>query len=956
MNPLKELNRLGQSVWYDNIGRGLLTSGEFERMVEEYGVTGITSNPVIFEKAISAGAEYDEEIRAHAGEGLAEEQILNALMARDVQLGADILKPVYEATGGLDGYVSIEVNPALAHDAYATVAEARRLYALVGRRNVLVKVPATAEGIAAIQELVCQGYSINVTLLFSVGRYEEAATAYIEAIERRMQEGKPIEGIFGVASFFVSRVDTLVDKLLEDMADDSGSAPEKERLKAMEGYVAISNAMAAVEKHAELFGSKRFAMLKANGARAQKLLWASTGTKNPLYSDVKYVEGLVLKDTINTMPLKTLEAFLDHGKAKAAALDDDSKAAAAMDELKSMGIDYNAVASRLEEEGVAAFADGFDKLISSIAVKSKTAIEGGGCGSEFDLGGFASDVAGVVRRLGEENFAKRLADKDASLWAKSPKETVLIENALGWLDLDSQMDGAVAEILAFVEEIRATDVKFVVLLGMGGSSLAPLVLKDTFGSTSGYPTLVVLDSTDPEAIAAVELALGRPKENLFIVASKSGSTIEPLSLFEHFYAKVKDKLGSEAGDCFVAITDPGSSLEALAAERDFRWCFLNPPDIGGRYSALSCFGLLPAALTGVDIKKLLAHAGRIHEAVGPAIDAADNPGLVLGAALGHLSTIGRDKVTFVVSKEISSFGLWIEQLLAESTGKDGKGIVPVTGGTLGSPEEYANDRVFVSISVGPVAEEIDAALKALAAAGHPVIRLCLEEACELGGEFLRWEVATAAAGFVLGINPFDQPDVESAKKLTRARLDKGKGAGVDEGSAVEIEEGRIKAYFNGSASKRMGGSAAAQEMALDAAMKAFFDTVKAGDYIGLLAYFNPFDGFASEELRCIRRLLFSSKNVATQFGYGPRYLHSTGQLHKGGADNGVFVILTHATADDIAIPGATFSFSELELSQAFGDMEALDAKGRSVVLLNLADSTVESLKDVAALIRDAVTR
>ncbi len=955
MNPLKELNKLGQSVWYDNIGRGLLTSGEFSRMVREYGVTGITSNPVIFEKAISASAEYDEEIKAHARKGLGPEQILNALMARDVQLASDILRPVYEAAGGLDGYVSIEVNPALAHDAYATIAEARRLYALVGRRNILVKVPATAEGRVAIQELVCQGYSINVTLLFSVGRYEEAAVAYIEAIERRMQEGKPIEGIFGVASFFVSRVDTLVDGLLEDMANDSGSDAEKKRLKAMGGYVAVSNARAAVEKHAELFGSKRFAVLKANGARAQRLLWASTGTKNPLYSDVKYVEGLIGKDTINTMPLKTLEAFMDHGKAKAPPDDDGSMAAAAaMDELKSVGIDYNTVATRLEEEGVAAFKDGFDNLISSIAVKRTAAIEGGGV--EFDLGGFASGVAGAVKRLGDERFAKRLAELDASLWSRSAEETALIENSLGWLNLDSQMDGAVAEILAFAEEVRATEVKFVVLLGMGGSSLAPLVLKDTFGATPGYPTLVVLDSTDPEAIAAVELALGRTKQNLFIVASKSGSTIEPLSLFEHFYAKVKAKLGSEAGDCFVAITDPGSPLEALAAERDFRWCFLAPPDIGGRYSALSCFGLLPAALTGVDIKKLLAHAGRIHEAIGPDMDAADNPGVVLGAALGHLSAIGRDKVTFFVSKEISSFGLWIEQLLAESTGKDGLGIVPVTGGAVGSPEEYANDRVFVSISVGLVTEEVDATLKALAAAGHPVIRLCLEEPYELGAEFLRWEVATAAAGFILGINPFDQPDVESAKKLTKARLDKGKAAGADGGGAIEIEEGRIKAYFNGSASGRMGGLAAVQEMELGAAMKAFFDTVKAGDYIGLLAYFNPFDGFASEELRCIRRLLFSSKNVATQFGYGPRYLHSTGQLHKGGADNGVFIILTHDTADDIDIPGAPFSLGELELSQAFGDMEALDAKGRPVVLLNLADSTVESLKGVGALIRDAVTR
>ncbi len=571
------------------------------------------------------------------------------------------------------------------------------------------------------------------------------------------------------------------------------------------------------------------------------------------------------------------------------------------------------------------------------------------------MGSFAPGVAEALKRLADENFAARLAEKDATLWGRPADESAIIENSLGWLDLDRSMDASVAEILAFVEEVKATEVKFVVLLGMGGSSLAPMVLKDAFGAAPGYPSLVVLDSTDPEAITAVEMALGRPKENLFIVSSKSGSTIEPLSLFEHFYAKVADFMGSEAGDCFVAVTDPGSSLEALATERNFRWCFLNPPDIGGRFSALSSFGMLPAALTGIDIKKLLRQAGRIHEAVEPSIAAADNPGLALGAALGYLGSLGRDKVTFFVSKEISSFGLWIEQLLAESTGKNGLGLVPITGGTVGSPEEYVNDRVFVNISVGPVAKDMDATLTALAAAGHPVLRFCLEEIYELGAEFLRWEVATAAAGFILGINPFDQPDVESAKLLARARLDKGFGADAGDFSGVKIEEDGIKAYFNASASKMMGSSAALENMSLSAAMKSFFGIVKVGDYLGLLAYLNPFDGFVGEELRCMRRLIFSQKNIAIQFGYGPRYLHSTGQLHKGGADNGIFIILTHDTADDIAIPGADFSFATLERSQAFGDMEALDAKGRPVVLVNMADSTVETLKGVDALIRDALS-
>lgn len=602
------------------------------------------------------------------------------------------------------------------------------------------------------------------------------------------------------------------------------------------------------------------------------------------------------------------------------------------------------------------FKDGSQKPASGTAAKKEAVPEVGGKGGvEFDLGGFGPDVAGAVKRLRDERFAERLMAGDASLWEKADKK--IVENSLGWLALPHEMDFCGDSIKSFADTVRDSGVKSVVLLGMGGSSLAPLVLKETFGSAPGYPGLTVLDSVDPGAIKAVEEALGPASESLFIVSSKSGSTIEPLSLFKHFYSRVKNERGPDAGQSFIAITDPGSKLEGFSEKYGFRRLFLNPPDIGGRFSALSYFGLVPAALSGIDITRLLSHAQRIHAAVGTGTAAEEDPALALGAALGYLSSIGRDKVTFFLSEDISSFGLWVEQLLAESTGKDGKGLVPITGEDPGSPDDYGPDRVFVSISRGPLDKGLDAGLKALREAGHPVIRFCLEDPYELGGEFLRWEVAAAAAGVVMGINPFDQPDVELAKGLTRARLEKSDGAAPaptpQEGQGVEFEDGPLRVYFNPSASRRLKGPI--KEGGLSKALEGFFASIREGDYLGLLAYFNPFDAHAEAALRGVRMLLFSSGKAATQFGYGPRYLHSTGQLHKGGAGNGVFLILTHGAADDIKIPGSPFSFSELELSQAFADMEALDTRGRPVVLFNLKDPAAGSLKQVDALIRGALS-
>lgn len=960
MNPLLELKRFGQSVWYDNITRGLLKSGSLLRMMEDYGVTGVTSNPTIFEKAVAGSADYDADIKRMHRDGLSATDVLGALTAWDVRLAADILKPVFEETAGLDGYVSIEVNPHLARDRQATIKEASYLRSLVNRPNVMIKVPATAEGVLAMEELVYQGYNVNVTLLFSVKRYEEAARAYVRAIKRRLGEGKSVADVFGVASFFVSRVDTLIDGIIAERLKNEASGDVRSRLSSLTGRTAVANAKLAYVKYNELFGNPDFSGCAQRGARPQRLLWGSTGTKNPVYSDVKYVDSLIEKDTINTMPLQTLTAFHDHGIVRASLGDGLKEAEMLISGLSGLGVDYDRVTSRLEQDGVKAFIDSYDLLLDRIKEKTKAHREDSGVKGvpTVAVAPLAFDVAvqselGVLQRDG---FSRRLWEKDATLWKEGPTDAKVIKGALGWLAMPGVMPSRADEIIAFADGARLEFDK-TVLLGMGGSSLAPFVLKETFGSSRGFPELVVLDSTDPEAISAV-VKEKELKRTLFIVASKSGTTIEPNSFFHYFYERLRTLGVSNAGRNFIAITDPGTAMEGFARKYGFRKVFLNPPDIGGRYSALSFFGLVPAAVAGIDIKKLLYHAACVEELSRPEIRAVDNGAQKLGAALGVAYKQGRDKVTFVLSRELSTFGLWIEQLIAESTGKEGRGIVPISGEPLGGPKVYGSDRIFVYVGLGSPSKVIAKKLDVLQKAGHPVIRITLGSLHELGGEFLRWEIATAVAGRIIGINPFDQPDVELAKRLTIARLEKvvkrpglkmskkdwPKGGLLIEGSGFDV--------FFGSAVAKGKAFRALKNKNPKVLLKEFFASVKDGDYIAILAYLNPLDAAVGKALKALQKALRDASKKAVQCGFGPRYLHSTGQLHKGGADNGVFIMMARGAAFDMDVPETRFSFSTLFSSQAMGDLEALDSRGRRVVFLNMRDAKPERLKKAWSLLKE----
>ncbi|HVH68991.1 MAG TPA: bifunctional transaldolase/phosoglucose isomerase [Gemmatimonadales bacterium] len=882
--PMQELLDLGQSVWLDYLRRGMLQSGELQRLIDD-GLRGMTSNPTIFEHAIGGSSDYDEALARVAASPRSDRAVFELLAVDDVRAAADLFRPAYDASDGADGFVSLEVSPALARDTAGTVAEARRLWAAVDRPNVMIKVPGTREGWPAIERLLTEGVNVNITLLFSLEHYRAVAEAFLRALETRRAARQPIDRIASVASFFVSRVDTEVDRRLDAAGGNSASG--------LRGKVAIANAQLAYAWFRDQLVDRRWRALAEAGAKPQRLLWASTGTKDPTYSDVLYVDSLIGPHTINTVPPQTLQLFEDHGTVRA-TLPGDVAAARRVFERLGPVMDFNDVTRVLEQEGVEKFAHSFDTLLGVIATKRKALMAAmAPPRHSAEVRAFDQAVNARLAELEQAGVPKRIWSRDPTVWKPDPA-TPEIGDRLGWLGVGEMMAQQVKRLAAFAEEVRS-EFDRVVLLGMGGSSLAPEVLWRTFGRRAGYPALTVLDSTDPRAVSAVASG-GAIARTLFLVSSKSGTTQETDCLFRYFWES-----SGHRGAQFVAVTDPDTALAQLAGERGFRRTFLNPKDIGGRYSALSYFGLVPAALLGIDVGELLHRAHRMAEACAAWVPARQSPAAWLGAILGEAALAGRNKATFVLSSGIGSLGLWVEQLIAESTGKEGTGIVPVAEEPLGAPDVYGRDRLFVALTLaGEASDATDAQLRALTTAGHPVVRLTLEDRYDLGQEFFRWEFATAVAGAILRINAFDQPNVAESKQNTKDVLAHGQPPTAP-GTAAELD-------------RLLAG-------------------VAPGDYLALMAYLPPTPE-NDRRLAAARLRLRDRLKVATTLGYGPRFLHSTGQLHKGGPPVGRFVQITERVEQDVSIPGVPYTFGQLEAAQAEGDLRALRKRGRPAVRID----------------------
>ncbi len=926
-SPLKQISELGQSLWYDNIERSMIEEGELARLVAEDQIVGVTSNPTIFQKAISGSQAYDEQIDEILAENptIPIKDLYEALAIKDIQDAAEVLYPVYERTNGRDGYVSLEVSPTLADDTAGTIAEAKRLFETVSRPNLMIKIPATQAGLPAVTEVIGSGINVNVTLMFSLQNYIDVANAYIAGLEKLAEAGGDLRRVASVASFFVSRVDTLFDKLLAE----SGQA----EAKALQGKLAIANAKAAYKKFKEIFGSERFQKLAAKGARVQRPLWASTSTKNPDYRDVLYAEELIGPDTVDTAPPATIEALKDHGQIRPSLEEGLEEAESLLARLTEFDISYDDATDKLQHDGVVAFAQSFVELLNALEEKREIIVSSQVSPMTMDLGGYQNAINVRLKAWDAAIVADRIWEKDGTVWIADPEEaaqTSELTNRLGWLEIGQEMLAEADDLTAFAVEVKAVGFQEVVLLGMGGSSLAPEVYMTTFGAANGLP-LTVLDSTDPGQVLAVHDKLADPAKTLFLVSSKSGGTLETLSFFKYFY-DIVGQAKDNPGENFVAITDPGSSLEKLAKEKGFRRIFSSPPEVGGRYSALTYFGLVPATLMGVNLSRLLRRANSMADACRG--HAVHNPGLQLGAAMGELALAGRDKITFFASPKIDAFGMWVEQLIAESLGKHGQGILPVVGEAMGQPAFYNDDRVFVYLRLaGDDNVELDGKVEVLEAAGHPVITIQMDELEDLGQEFFRWEMATAAAGAVLKINPFDQPNVELAKIKAKELMSEFDRTGFLPVPAPTLDYDDIDVY-----GPAMG------ETVIEA-LKAFLTNYQPGDYVAIMAYL-PYGEETDAALDELRLTLRNGLQSATTVGYGPRFLHSTGQLHKGDGNNGLFIQITHTPAKDAAIPGEKYTFATLVAAQAQGDYNALQENGRRLIRFH-----VEAGVDLPAAIR-----
>jgi len=1011
-----------QSLWLDAAPRSLLASGEFLRLVQSAAVRGLTTSAATFEKALAAG-DYDAPLRliVEVDTRIDTVDLYERLAIEDVRKAADILRAIHDSSGGEDGWACLGVAPHRAFDTEFTIEEARRLWDAVDRTNVMIGIPATAEGVVAIEALIAEGINVNATQILSPSHYEAVLLATLHGLEKNPNPA----AVSSVASVSVSCLDTAVDMELERVGTNDSLS--------LRGKVAVANCRVIYRRFEELLESPQWLKLADHGARMQRLLWSSTTTENLFYPDVLYVNELVGPFTINNLSPATLQAYRDHGSRDGTLRGRGVFARQILTKLARTGIDFDFVTETVQQQTISHLEDSYNRLLQTLDEKRRNVIDSLPAFEKFDLDSSTSPLeessseeivppdlelepyqpepapepapepppaaesvensappaehispleipnpeasrelpepepqpaakfaelpaslpeqssppevlpqetsaqpppslapaqSAIQKRLAawqEENFAARLWARDYTLWSPNPAE---ISNRLGWLSLPEVMLPLSKPIARFLQDVRTAGYQDAVILGMGGSSLAPDVFAATFPRRKGFCNLHVLDSTHPDAVLTLESSVDLAR-TLFIVSSKSGTTVEPLSLMNYFWDGLRKEV-KNPGNNFIAITDPGTPLAKNAKARGFRRVFETIPDVGGRYSALTHFGLVPAALLGVPLPAFLESAARMVQSCSASVPVAQNPALALGAAIAEFARAGRDKLTFVASRSLSLLPSWIEQLVAESTGKNGRGIIPVVGEPLGSPEVYGPDRVFVllrnaedQLADTAAAAHQDARLAALEAAGHPVLRISIANTGDLGQEFFRWELATAAAGAALGVQPFDQPDVEAAKQLARKAM--STGAPEIPGADPVFADDPVKLT-----------------QAISAWLAQTSPPGRSADYISIQAYLAPTPSTIAA-LAIIQNSLRNRTRLAVTIGFGPRFLHSTGQLHKGGPDSGLFLQLVDTPCTDLPVPDTSFTFGELIQAQALGDFQALSQLGRRVLRLHLGPDPASTL-------------
>jgi transaldolase/glucose-6-phosphate isomerase len=905
-----KLTELGQSLWYDYMERRIIENGELAGLIDQGDVRGLTSNPSIFNHAIAESKDYDSALIPMSWAEYTDKALLEQLMIEDIMRVADLLRPLFDKTHGGDGFVSLEVRPDLAYETEKTTAEVKRLWGIVNRPNLMIKIPATKAGLPAIRQSIAAGYNVNITLIFAIERYQEVMDAYLSGLEDRVKAGKPIDHINSVASFFVSRIDVKVDKYLQQIIQSSSA--DVDIAKSLLGKIAVANARLAYQEFRKVFEGERFSKLREKGAKLQRPLWASTSTKNPDYPDTKYVDELIGRHTVNTVPPQTLTAFRHHGSVQLTIEKDLEQARKDFANLEKIGISMKRVTQELEEEGVDAFSESYFSLDEAVRKRRVSAAS--------ELGSLSKPVAARILQYQSEDFLKRIYAMDPTLWTTDPQAQAEVRIRMDWLNLPDLSKALLPGLKKFVSEIMDAGYTNALLLGMGGSSLASEVMSLIFSGEVTGLKFSILDSTDPAQVK--NAAQKNPvRDTLYIVSSKSGETAEVKAMLDYFWARAHHSAGDKAAEHFIAITDPGTPLEKLAVEQKFRKIFLAEPNVGGRYSALTAFGLVPAALMGIDVARLLDRASWMALECSPDLPISRNPGVVLGSVIGEAALHGRDKLTIVADPEVAPFGAWLEQLIAESSGKQGKGILPVNGEQPEKPQVYGDDRLFVYFRRSG---KYDNEVKALREAGQLVLGYDFIENYALGSEFYKWELAIATACSIIGVNAFNQPDVQDSKNRTVTKVKYYQEHHKFVENKPVYDDRGISLY----------GNISPDSKGISRLVDKFLQSGKPGEYVAINAYLMR-DRKNNDQLQRLRSWIREQSGLATMLGFGPRFQHSTGQLHKGGANNGLFLVITANPKDDIEIPTEGLSFGTLEHGQALGDMEALEARGRRVLRIHL---------------------
>lgn len=826
-------------------------------------------------------------------------QLFAETAAAAVRKAAALLQPVFNESGGQDGLVLVEYAVESFDQPAQAAEDIRQFWKAANRPNLVIAIPASGSGLKIAEELLHEGVNVAFTAVAAEPGFISAAQTVLEALEDRFAGGKAIDTLISGVIFEADRIDGEISN-----GSAAGAAlPLARRLAA------------AAEKFAQ---SERWSDLREHGARPFRIVWSAAAS-----TGIRYQNSLVVKNSVAAMTSAQIAAYRENGRFNTLTPDADAKIfpGKSLEEEASL---IAAISRKLEE------TKGNDMIQAYLAMQND--IQKAGDAVEKALGVLAEPISANFKKIEEDSVITRIFAKDPTVWTFDTQAYPEIRNRLGWLDIHKTIEKNAPEYREILESLRKDGITKALLIGMGGSSLAPEVVALTFADADGLK-LTIIDSTDPGQVLDADQA--HPlSETVYIVSSKSGGTAEIRALMDYFYAKAKAELGDDAGKHFIAITDPGTLLERTAAELRFRKIVISDPSIGGRFSVLSPFGILPAVLIGLDPARIERKVSEIAKISAPSAPLGANESAALGVFLGTAAQSGRDKITILTDRAFASFGSWLEQLIAESSGKNGRGIVPIDIEPELPAEKYGKDRAFVYVdSAGEKTRFVDA----LIAAGQPVLTIRLNDSYDIFREFYRWELAVSVACAMLGVNAFDQPNVQDSKTRTVAKVNDFKKNGkLDELSAVWRGEG-VEAYFNFEDPEMQAAKTVREFIA--AALK----LAKAGeDYVAINAYI-PRSDETLAQLQAFREKILKTTNCATTLGFGPRFQHSTGQLHKGGANNGVFLQLVADAPRDAEIPGEGMSFATFERAQALGDFEALLAMDRRAIRLNLGKAPLTVL-------------